>query len=726
MNLKSLLPNKENGSDEYYWAVVVEPEWVQAGIWEIKDNKAQIVSVSPPAAWGSREELAGACDTVLSAAVQSFPEEAKEPSKTVFGVSSAWVSEGQIKPEHLKTLKQVCSDLSLTPVGFVVLPEVIAHFIKSEEGAPLSGVALGISSENIEISIFRLGNLVGTTNVARSVSVADDLAEGLAKFASGDPLPSRFLLYDGKEGELENVKQNLIKAHWDDYEKIKLLHTPKVEIITPERKIHAVSLAGASEIAGISSLAVLTKKVTEKVEKGEVAESESLTVPETPVRPEDVGFVVGQDVAMAREEKPQREEKQTRSPTELKEKLSFGILEKLKAKTMSIFSKTKMPGLREPGRKRVFMIGGGFFLLILLVGFILWWYLPRAIVTIYVSPKKLDEKITIFMDPEVSSPNLTGGILPGQVIRTTVSSERTKSTTGTKTVGEKARGTVEIRNGTGEDIELSTGIILVSNNDLQFSLTESVSVSAGSSTTSPGTATVEVVASDIGVEYNLAKDEGFTVGNYPKVEVEAIATSDFSGGSSRQISAVSVEDQNELESDLTNELLDEAKEELATNTNENEFFIEESVTATSSARSFDNKVGDEADSLKLSLSLDASGLVVGRTALADYAKEVLKDKVPSGFVLREDQIDMHFEFEEEEDGVYELTAYLDVNLLPEVKPDEIAERIAGKYAPLAKDYLTAIPGFSRAEIDLKPNLPGRLGTLPHVVSKIEIELTAER
>jgi len=609
---------------------------------------------------------------------------------------------------------------------------VMAHFVKSEEGSPLSGVVLGVGGENIELSIFRLGNLVGTANVARSVSIVDDLAEGLTRFAGGDTLPSRFLLYDGKEGDLEEVRQSLLKANWDNYEKIKFLHTPKIEIITPEEKVRAVSLAGASEIADVSSL---DKKDEEKAkDEGREEPTRSVAVPEGSASPEDLGFMVGQDVAadsgpVKKEPRlePQISSQRPVKEAGLKKNLLSDILRKVKLTTTSFFAKvgmeSKMGGL---SGKKAMVLGGGFFLAFIIFGFIAWWYLPSATVTVYISPKRLDEKETIFIDPDISSPNFASATLPGDVITTTVSGERTKSTTGTKTVGEKARGTVKIQNGTAQNIKLPVDTILVSSGDLEFALTETASVSAALSPSSPGTATVEVVATDIGAEYNLAKDESFSVGNYLKAEVDAVATADFSGGSSRQISAVSAEDQSQLEDDLTEELLDKAKAELAGKASENQSFIEESVSATPSSESFNHKVGDEADNLKLSLSLDVLGIVADKQSLSDWAREILKDKIPEGFVLREDQIGMRFELEGENDGVYELTAYMDVNLLPEIKPDEIAKKIAGKYAPLAENYLTSISGFTRAEINLKPPLPGRLGTLPHVAKKIEVELAAER
>ena len=106
--------------------------------------------------------------------------------------------------------------------------------------------------------------------------------------------------------------------------------------------------------------------------------------------------------------------------------------------------------------------------------------------------------------------------------------------------------------------------------------------------------------------------------------------------------------------------------------------------------------------------------------------KVLADKVPEGFVLREDQIDVGFTFKEKRGRNFLFSANFVANFLPEIKEEEIAKKIAGKYLPLAEEFLTSIPGFTRAEIRLKPRLPGRLGTLPRVVKNIDVEVMAER
>ena len=202
MDLKKFLPGLEDKQDEeYFWALAIEPGCVQAGIWKVEEGVAQIIHTSPPNSWEVDEDLINACDGALSSAIQDFPEDLAEPSKTVFGVSYGWVSGGEICPGYLGKMKVLCKELSLTPVGFVVMPEALSHMVKSEEGTPLNGVLLGVYKENLEISLFELGKLIGTTQVARSVSLIDDTVEGLTRLVSGETLPSRFLVYDGKKGD---------------------------------------------------------------------------------------------------------------------------------------------------------------------------------------------------------------------------------------------------------------------------------------------------------------------------------------------------------------------------------------------------------------------------------------------------------------------------------------------------------------------------------------------
>src|SRR3989344_5460774 len=279
---------------EYYWSISITPAWVQAGIWTIEQHAAKVISVSPPARWEQEEDLVTIIDSTLSAAVDDLPDDADEPSKTVFGVAPSWVQEGTIKKEYLVHIRHICSKLELEPSGFVVHPEAIAHSIKMGEGSPLTGIIIGIEDNNLDVTLFRLGNLVGTVNVGRSVSLAEDLIEALTRFGETEPLPSRLLLYDGKESLLEDIKQKLHEFDWKNLksDKISFLHTPKVEIVTPESKLMAVSLAGATEMGVVEGVSMMGKEPDKPVGLEDVNDN----IKAASLSSQDVGFVLDEDI----------------------------------------------------------------------------------------------------------------------------------------------------------------------------------------------------------------------------------------------------------------------------------------------------------------------------------------------------------------------------------------------------------------------------------------------
>ncbi|OGM26036.1 hypothetical protein A2627_05420 [Candidatus Woesebacteria bacterium RIFCSPHIGHO2_01_FULL_39_28] len=693
---------------EYYWSLLIESGWVQTGIWKIEKEKgAVVVSQSSPTRWERPEDLMSVIDTCLSSAVQNLSEDINEPSKTVFGLPPSWIVGGEIKGDYLENIRGICSKLSLEPAGFVVIPEAIAHFIKSEEGSPLTAVIVGISQDSIDVSVFRFGNLVGTATVARSVSIVDDVIEGLARFSSANnPLPSRFLVYDGKEGEIEDAHQALIDADWtlSEVKNIKFLHIPKVETIEPEKKVLAVSLAGAAEMAGVS-------KVTLGI--SELSQEQNLVS----VKPEDIGFMVEKDISRQKDE---QKVTQKNIFVQKKERLLSFLANILKRKP-----KEKKIGDKFPVSR--FLIFGVIVLVFLgILGFTLWWFIPKATVTIYVSPKKLESKEILIIDPSLASTDFQNKVLKGQMIEVNVSGDKTRSTTGTKTVGDKAKGVVKIRNGSASNLNLPTGTILLGPNDLKFTLDSPASVSAALSPSDPGTVTVAASANDIGAQYNLAKDEILKVGNFFKSEVDAIIQDNFTGGSSREISAISNDDRKFLEEDLYAELLEKSKQEFQSKKSEDGILIEETIEATPSAKKFSGKVGDEASTFKLSMSLDVKAVSIIKSGLNDLVREILKDKVPQGFVLKEDNIEIKFGLKNKKDNVYNLDVSMTASLLPEVKVDDIRKIIVGKTLNVAQNYLATIPGFTRVVIRSKPQLPGKLNILPHILGNITIEVTAEK
>ncbi len=748
MDLKSLLPKKETEKEDFYWSLIIEPGIVQAGIWSIREKEASITTFSSPSVWETDEELINACDTSLSAAMQSFDREDVDLANTVFGVVPSWVSGGNIKEQYLDKVKRVCTELKLKPVGFVVLSEAIAHYVKNQEGSPLNGVIVGVSKETLEFSVFRMGSLIGSAQIARSVSIVDDIVEGLSRFSATQPMPSRFILYDGKEGDLNDVSQDLMKANWEDYENLKFLHTPKVEIVNSERKMSAVCLAGASEMGDINSVQIEKGKgyQEDEEEATDLGEHDNVKESSEDINMEDLGFTVEKDNQTPDLDIPEAERESapnvsvkpadatyTSSPQQQNIVQEAGVKKKLLWNFFSKFKKPKIPVSDTKKQfstlsqfKKVFLLGIAFFILAIGGLTLFWWYYPRVQIMIYLNTRRLDEKVIVKVDPNLAEGSEPGDTIPGVVVKTKVSGDKVKSTTGTKTVGEQAKGEVTLYR-VGSKISLTSKTVIKGPENLEFTIDEDVAVASGSAS-SPGTTNVKVTAKSIGAQYNLAAGTSFTVSNFSTSDIEAKNPQAFSGGSSREVSAVSESDQKAIMTELQDELVKSAGEEIEGMVAEDKIYIEQSLETKTDIKEYSAKVGDEASSLKLTLSLNLTAVSVDESLIKSKSMEVLRDKVPQGYSLKEDQIETEFRFKTKNKDIFEFEVFVKAGLLPQIDTDKIANEIKGKYPILAEEYLNKeVPGFSRAELKFnKPRFPGKLGIIPKITDHIEISISADR
>ncbi len=674
--------------NEYFWSVAIEENSIQAAIWNIKDNAAVVFRTSNSVMWEDDDSLVAAADECLSSCIQDLPEGVAEPTKTVFGVPSFWVSEGQIQREHLDKIRLICNKLSLSPTGFVVLPEALAHLIKIKDKTPLSAVLIGVYPQSIDVAVYRLGNMEGNVNVSRSTNIAEDVIEGLARFGMIDPVPSRFLLYDSKMHDLEDIKQNLIKSDWDINQDVKFLHTPQVEVIESKEKMESVSLAGAAEMGQVSELESNPGPSEEK----------NTSMEEGLVDPSTLGFNINSD--------SREPEKSFDTAREIKKRFSvkfpFGKIPK--------FNGVKVNKIL---KGNIAYIGVIVVFFLLVGGFVGFWFWPKADITIVVAPKKIESKQAVKFDLNADSVNFSKLIVPAKIASVTVEGDKTKTTTGTKLTGTRATGTVTFYN-VGGSTTVPSGTVLNSSS-LGFTLNDDVTIASASGAASAATAQGKITASEVGADYNLVSGTYFTVGNFSTSLLQAKNDSDLSGGSSQEVTAVSTDDMNSLVTDLTEQLTEEGKNNLKTNLSMGNLLIDSTIVATPSAKNFDHKALDEATTLKLSMSAKVTGTTLVRTDMEDLAKNIFADKVDKGFVMKNDQIDFK--------ATLTGTDFI-INLLPQIDTDKLSRQILGKSESEARNILSEVPGFSDLEIKETRVFPF-LHFLPRVPGNISITISAK-
>ncbi|MCJ7792842.1 MAG: baseplate J/gp47 family protein [Candidatus Marinimicrobia bacterium] len=774
MEVKTILDKirqKENQPSEYYFALEIGLEFIKSAVFSIIDNQVKVLSLGSVERWESDEELIEAVDASLSSAAEKLPVEGEvaEPDKVVFGLPFNWVEGEKIIDEKLKILKELSEKLDLKPAGFVVISEAIVHQFKTTEGVPPTAILVNLGTRKISLALVRIGKITGPELVEKSPNLADDLIEGLSRFENKEPLPARILLYDGEE-ELEEAKQQLINYPWLEKKKemVEFLHLPKVETLSLNFDIEAIALAGGKEVAKAAGLVLEEKPAPEKKEVGteegkggepELAEEEKIE--ETAenlgfASASSLGFVGGKEVKegplVAKDkdtlpsvppEPEEGESLQTEPHLVQEEPVVKGISggEGPKKDKLAIFSQLKslpafFSGLREFNfgflktlipvsfrQSPLFLIVGGFFLIFIFSLLAAYWFLPRAEVTLYLEPEVLAKDFTITLDPNVETPDKEELILPARQAEVEVEDTKSRGTTGSADVGDAAKGEVTLYNGTSNQKTFDSGTSLASAGGLEFTLDDEVTVASQSSAADPpGQAKVKVTAAVIGTEGNLASGTEFTIANYAKSDYVAKNDSAFSGGTSRQVQAVSDDDQKILLTELKTSLEEEAKKKLITQISSEERLVEESFAVKTTSADYSHEVGEEVDNLELTLKMKATAMAYNEKELRELTEESVLKSISAEFEYNPEETEFTFDLGEmKKDGSVTVEAHLEAKLLFKLDVEKIKKDLAGKYLLVGRTYLGSLPRTTGFEAKIVPQLPGRLGTFPRRANRIEIK-----
>lgn len=735
---------------EYFFALTISYEKVKSAIWIIEKGKTKVVSIGKSAPWSKEEGLLTAVDDALSGATETFTPEEKveEPNKVIFGLPEGWVKEEKIIPSKLEVLKKISQKLDLKPVGFVVNTEAIIYQLKVNEGVPPTATLLGLNKSKVYITLVDLGKIISFTTVEKSQDLGADIAEGLSRFGAEKSFPARIILYNDGE-DLEKAKEELLAYSWPSSS---FLHLPKIEVLPSDFDIRAVALAGGREVAKAAGVKILEPKPKEE-KKEEVV---PFLPPKEVEEVEEFGFVKGKDITKELPLRPKPEiierprEPQVfqapQAPQELKRPKEEEVSSPPRGKHFPTFKFpridrtsfrlpkidfSKIALLFSPARfggKASLIIGAVLVLLFIFGGLavIAYWYLPRAQITLFVEPKLLEKEFKIKLDAELSVPDPETLALPATSVETVMEGEKTTETTGSKTVGEPARGEVTIYNGTPKEKTFTTGTLITSSSGIKFTLDENVTVASQSGTAAdpvPGKATVGVTASAIGTEGNLASGTEFTVLDYASSDFIAKNETAFTGGTSREVRVVSKEDQESLSSALTEELRQKAIQELSQKLSPESTLLEESLSSKVAKKDFSQDVGVEADELSLTQKLKFSALTYKEEEFKNLIENQIQGTIPAGFEFKREESETDFELiEVEEDGSAIFNAAFRANLLPKLELEKIKADIVGKYPGVGELYLDNLPNVVGFEAKIISRFPRRLQTFPRLAKNIQIEV----
>ncbi len=731
-NILNVLPfPKKAEPEEYFFGLNISSKMVYGCVWGIRSGKLHVLS-SSKTVYESEKDLVEAANYVLDEALADFQP---EPSKILFGVPDDWLADDDLKPEYLKTLKQLVKELDVVPLAYVASTNAISHLIARQTGVPMTSVLVHIS-DPVTVSVVKAGKVQGTKQVKKSDNLAKDIEKALMSFTEVEVLPSKIMIYG--DDKVAKYKEELTSYAW--MTQLPFLHLPKVEDLDPGVVVQAVSYAGASEInpdVHVSSQnAVEDVKPHANVKHLQMDEnhhSRHANIDKSGL--DNVGFVTG-DIAESENKEMLMEDEELGGGEDVDVygravPMRRGSHHPQESKSI-VPSLPSIPKMGMPVGVLGLLGGSTKFLIIPLVLVVLagiFLYFQKAKVTVFVDLKTVENNTMVTADPKVSVVDESAKVIPGEVVSAEVSGSDKGQASGKKQIGDPAKGKVIVYNATDKSLVIDKGTTLTNDRGLKFTLDSSVQVASKSaSAADPPTKSglVDATAVVIGPDSNIPAGGDLSVGGFAKSDVVAKVDTAFSGGVSKDVTIVTADDQNKLLAQVLSDLKKKAKDELQAKMTGDVKVLEEALTDQVIKKTFSKNVGDQASEFNLNLIVKLTGTSYKDSDLKSIVSKLVQVDVPAGYDLDLSQTETQADVSKaEKDGRLIFSAKFKAKLMPKFDLEQLKKDIAFKSPTQASDRLKQIENVIGSQIEFSPDLPGPLERLPFLTKNIDLEVTAK-
>lgn len=748
MNLPFLKNFNKKILPSYFLVLVLRDEKVNAVIFQELEGKVKIIGQREEGFTNSIDEISSeeflqTLDKAISHAEFSLPEDI-QTQKTIFGVKENWTDNDQIKKEYLVKLKKASEELGLTPIGFLVISQAISHLLAKEEGAPISAILAEVNKKTVTVTLIRAGKIIETKSSEIHESIPFTVDTVLKHFNIPEILPSKVIIFNDKE----DLSQEFITHTWS--KSLPFLHLPQITSL-PEGFDAKAVLYGAAMQMGFE---VLQKDIPQEpvpVETDEDLQASKKNLEEKPtfknIGTENFGFAKDIDVAkMPRgtefEESPRFISK---SNTDEEEILQIPKGNTFSAKTKNakkvkgilllalntIVIIAKKINIREfffffhnlPKRKTTILIP--LVLLIIFSTFASYFMLVKANVEITIDPQITEQNKNILFSTIIPT-DADKNIIKGEFVSVSEEGNISTPATGKKDIGTNAKGTVTIFNSMSQSKTLPERTILKATNGLEFTLDSSTTIKAVASHSADETVTPEktqanVTASQLGKESNLPSGTKFSVASFDTSELIAKNDNPFGGGTKKEVTIISKNDQDKLELELPKQLENKAGENLKKQMREDKVLLPIFISKTLSKKSLSAKIGDESKELTLTGTVDYQGISYNKSDLITFSKSFLEKDISETQKIDYNNIKTAvLNIKSKNDEEVEANLNIKALLLPKIEEDKLKKDIKGKSFKNIEDLLYKLPQVANVNILLSPNLPFLPKNLPSREGNIKI------
>jgi hypothetical protein len=769
------LKSKKEKSD-YYLSLILTDEKVGAVILKAAENTIKKVNSHETYFPDSLDELSlddliNSIDKAISRAEEVLPPHI-QTHQTIFGVKDNWVDPQtkKIKKEYLDTLKKVCSALDLTPLGFMVTTEAIIHRMQEEEGAPVSAVFAEIGKKYITLNLLRGGKVLESVNSPHVDSAAVTVDKLLGHFTV-PVLPARIVIFQSKPDERT---QHVFIAHqWS--KSLPFLHMPQVTLLPAAFDTRSI-IHGAASQMGLSVIEDTKEnlpKVTSDYVGGENAEEteEAVSESETAITEEspadfgeevgegetesaagDFGFVLDQDIGNSQAPETLDEDAglpgQTSSVDEIPDETGEDVYESprkrrsgagrqmpvVKSLSSPAFIKKIMPVVsgivsQFQGKKTALKFIVPVFAIIIIVIGVVWFYFYKMHATVLLTLKEnavsQDETVTF---STTQPDDFNNNLIAAKSISASINGQVSTNATGSKDIGDKAKGTVTIYNNNSNSVTLPSGATLTAGNGQVFLLDNSVTVASASgdifSGTTPGTKDTTVTAQSIGTDGNEPSGTEFKIGS--DNTVAAKNDNAFTGGTKKTVTVVSENDIAKLREELPQSVASSAKQKLTQQADSGYTVLPLAGSATLEDQQFSHNVNDQATQVSLTATVVYSGMEYSNSDMDSFAKTIMKQKYPQDPDVANNSINENVtDVSQKSTGTANATVAIQAGLLPNINQQDVISSIKNESLGQAKNTLTNLPQVQNADITFSPPIPFLPLLFPRLPKHISVTMTSQ-
>lgn len=689
--IEKILQKKE--AHEYFIALGVEEHRIIAAVAEVWDNHVTIIGHGESEFREGENEIE-ASDIAISTAEKNLPENIFV-RKVIFGLPTIFLDGDKVKPEYMQRLQKITRELDLQPEGFVEYPQALSNYIEKKEEASPTLLLLGIGRNHLILSLLRVGKVEKNIVTDRTESLNSDFEKIIASFES-EILPSRLIIYDEVKGtQMEAIKEELLQFAWHKFSSF--LHTPKIEILE-DFAIHTalVEAAAGSLIKQFHSIEVKNESFIQQTPSGQEIKREAVEENET------FGFKKGT-----------HQTEKLEGPDELPTKIiddSVKISADRDLDNLSLPAKlpftVKVPSIPFSLPSFSFNFLPTLFFIILIfflvsLGFVFFYLYPKYSVNLIVYPLYANQQLNISLTtkPDKASPEKK--ILLVSTVSEEVEGNKSTTASGTSKIGDPAKGEVIIYNKTTSGKIFPKGTILT-NGSLKFSLDTETNIASSSDTGEGltfGKSNAKVTAVEIGPESNLTSGSIFSFKDFPQSSYYAKNTASFTGGTSRDVTSVSKDDQNKLLTSLVQELEISAKQKIIQKQSLDEKILDDSIDSEIISQKFSKDVGTEAKELNLSLRLRVNAYTYKEGDLNNFVKSDLFS-APPGYKIDNHKVQTKISHvKKDKNGDLTGIATLTASFIPDIDTLSLLTKINGKTYKEASSIVSSVENIGGLEIN---------------------------